>query len=221
MLPVIVGAVVLLLSGVVQGVWTDRWTVSAAVTTACQRLATVPASVGGWEGRPLEIDERQLAVSETAGHVARKYIEPGSNRTMDLLVLCGRSGPMSVHQPDICYTGAGYQLSGPPVKWTVPGSESDTFWVARFTKPGHEAAPLRIFWAWSSDGAWTAADEPRLEFARRPALYKLYLVQRMTRPDEPLEEGPGPDFLRVLLPELRRCLTTDCPTEQPVSPERQ
>ena len=44
-----------------------------------------------------------------------------------------------------------------------------------------------------------------LEFAGLPALYKLYVIQDLTRPDEPLEEEACKEFLRELLPELEKC----------------
>jgi hypothetical protein len=204
--PLIVGAAVLLLSGVLHGLWSDRWTVSAAVETSCQRLTAVPESVADWESQPLELDPRQMTVSEASGQFARRFVQRGAGREVSMILLCGRRGPLSVHQPDVCYTASGYHLAAAPSKWTPPGVEGVSFWTARFTRPGQEAAPLRVFWAWSSDGAWLAADQPRIEFGSRPALYKLYLVERMTRPDEALEEGGAAEFLRQMLPQLRKSL---------------
>jgi hypothetical protein len=199
----------LVVSGVVNGLWTNRWTVSAAVESATARLAHVPEKVGDWEAHPLELDPRQLTVAEVSGHVGRRYVNRHNGQEVSLILLCGRSGPLSVHQPDVCYTGAGYQLAAGPEKWQAPPDAAGNqyeFWVARFTRPGSEAAPLRVFWAWSGEGDWRAADKPRLAFGGRAALYKFYAVQRMSRPDEPLDESSGREFLRVLLPELRRCL---------------
>jgi hypothetical protein len=206
-LPLIAGAVVLGVSGVVHGLWTDRWNVSSAVDAACARLDAVPATLGEWDSQPLELDARQLAVAETAGHLARRYVHRRSGQQVSLILLCGRPGPLAVHRPDICYTGAGYQLAGEPEKWTPTGSETQAqFWTTRFFRPGNETAALRVFWTWSSDGNWVAADQPRLAFAQASALYKLYLVQPLAQPDEPLAGGVAQDFLQVLLPELKRCL---------------
>lgn len=208
-LPLLAGSLVLLGSGVVTGLWTDRWTVSAAVEDSAARVATVPTKIGDWEGQDFELDPRQLVVAEVSGHVARKYVNRRTGREVNLVLLCGRSGPLSVHQPDVCYVGAGYTLAAPPEKWaTAARGESYDFWVARFTRSGSEAAPLRVFWAWSGTGDWRAADYPRLAFGRRPSLYKIYVNQRMTRPDEPIDESAGREFIQALLPELRRCLGT-------------
>jgi len=204
-LPLFAGAALLIACGLVHGLWTDRWVMSAALRDCTSRMTTLPMTVGDWDGSTTELDARQLAVADVAGHLSRRYVQRHTGREVDVLLLCGRGGPVSVHQPDVCYTGAGYQPNGAPEKWTEPDGPAG-MWMARFAKPGSDPAPLRIFWAWSAAGDWKAADHPRLEFGRQPAMYKLYVVHRMTRPDEPLDESAGRDFLRVLLPELRRSL---------------
>jgi hypothetical protein len=208
-LPVLAGGLILAVSGLVHGLWTDRWGASAAVEVATSRLNAVPLQIGDWQGEPLDLDARQLSVAEATGHLGRRYVERGSGREVNVVLLCGRSGPLSVHQPDVCYTGAGYQLSGGTEKWSAPPDASGNrydLWVARFTRPGHDAVPLRVFWAWSAEGDWRASEQPRLTFGGRSALYKLYVIHRMARPDETIDEGAGRAFMQVLLPELRKCL---------------
>ena len=60
---------------------------------------------------------------------------------------------------------------------------------------------LRIFWAWRAPGGgWAAPGNPRLTFARSPALYKLYVIRQMASPDEELETDPALDLISRLLP---------------------
>ena len=33
------------------------------------------------------------------------------------LILCGRPGPVSIHTPDVCYRGLGYEPTGSPSRW--------------------------------------------------------------------------------------------------------
>jgi hypothetical protein len=214
-LPLIAGALVLGLSGVVHGLWTDRWKVSAAMDAASARLEAIPARIGDWDSEPLEIDTRQLTIAEATGHLSRRYTHRSSGRQVSLLILCGRPGPLSVHRPDVCYTGGGYQLTADPEKWTLPGNDGrGQFWTARFSRPGTDASTLRVFWSWSSGGDWIAADQPRLTFAHCPVLYKFYLVQPLSRPDEAIDTGVGREFLRVIMPELQHCLSaTTSPSE--------
>lgn len=202
--PLFLGAGLLAACGLLHGLHIDRWTRSAALEAASDRLSEVPATIGDWDGLPVDMDARQLAVANVTSHVARRYVQRGSGREVTVLLLCGRGGPLSVHQPDVCYTGAGYATAAPPEAWADPSGAR--FWMARFARPTGDPQPLRIFWAWGLHGDWAAPTQPRLELAREPAMYKLYVVQRMTRPDEPLDEGHARDFLQVLLPELRRRL---------------
>jgi hypothetical protein len=98
----------------------------------------------------------------------------------------------------------------PPARIEVPLGGPDQFWMARFHK-GESTVPtyLRVFWSWNASGPWQASSGPRLEFARYPALYKLYVVRRMETPDAPLEKDPAAELLAQLLPELQRALFPD------------
>src|SRR5262245_10801512 len=160
-------------SAVWYGLLTDRWGPSPDRQAAAAKLAGLPAVVGGWEGRPVELNARMLAAADVTGHVARRYVHRGTGQEIMLLILCGRPGPVAVHTPDVCYQGAGYS-PGPPEKRAAAGG---TFWTAQFARTTAPPDALRIYWAWSDGGAWTAADNPRVAFARSPALYKLYAVR--------------------------------------------
>lgn len=201
----------LALSGVVHGLWTGRWGPSPDLAGAAARCQQVPQTLGDWEGRPLEINQTQLEVAEVVGHVARQYVNKHTGQRVSLILICGRPGPISVHTPDVCYAGAGYapvgdmERAGVPAVADGPASE---FLTLRFKKPGVAAEPLRIFWAWSDRGPWRAPENPRLSFARAPVLYKLYVVRALGSPDEPLDGDPCQDFLRVLVPELQKCLSS-------------
>jgi hypothetical protein len=213
-LPLLAAGALLALSGVVHGLWIDRWSTSQALREGPARLAALPEHLGDWEARPMELDPRQIARTEAVGHVTRRYVHRRSGAEVSLIVLCGRPGPLSVHQPDICYAGQGYHTAADPEPWTAP-VEATTLWTARFVRPGADPAPLRVMWAWGTAGEWMAAKNPRLQFAREPALFKLYVVRRLSRPDESLERDPAVDFVQRLVPELRRCLT-EAPEPPPV-----
>lgn len=207
-LPLLACGALLVLSGLVYGLWTDRWTVSSALQESSARLERVPWKLGAWEGQPVELDARQLAVSEAVANLSRRYVNRRTGTEISVMVLCGRGGPIAVHRPDVCYTGAGFQMAAAPEKWTTPGVDG-SFWTTRFHKPGAAAETLRVFWAWSTAGDWTATDRPRLAYGRLPALYKLYLVRRLVHADEPLDQEPSRDLLQFLVPALHHCLNDD------------
>ena len=212
-LPLVTALVLVIAAGLVHGRWTNRWTASDAVEKAVSRLERFPMILGDWRGRSLEMNGEQLAVAEIAGCIARRYENAQSKAAVTILLVCGHPGPISVHTPDICYTGAGFGPTGPlgmlslPIGTTGPPA---AFRNAVFAK-NSAAVPtyLRILWSWSADGAWEAPANPRLRFAPRQVLYKLYVIRELATADDRLEGDPSLDFLRTLLPELGRVLFTD------------
>src|SRR5262249_40202823 len=120
---------------------------------------------------------------------------------------CGRPGPLSVHTPDVCYPGAGYELAGTPIKCRIDAAPPADFWAAKFEQEG-VAVPggLRIFWAWSPGTNWQAPENPRLSFARFPILYKLYAIREAAPGAGRLDDDPATELLRQLLPELGKVL---------------
>jgi hypothetical protein len=116
-----------------------------------------------------------------------------------------------VHTPDACYGGAGYEMIDEPAPFaaqTASLSAPARLWTARFRKGGAPgAADLRIFWAWNAGGGWEAVDGPRLAFAGKPFLCKLYVIAEALSGAETQERGPGKDFLDQFLPELHKALS--------------
>ncbi|HEY1380608.1 MAG TPA: exosortase-associated EpsI family protein [Gemmataceae bacterium] len=207
-LPIVTVFAGVLVAGLVPGLWAGRWTASAAVDDAAARLAAVPATVGDWAGRDQEVNPREREVAQVAGFLSRRYVHARTGQAVSVVLLCGRPGPVSLHTPEVCYLGAGFEEIGTRSPVDVPGSPGDRLWTRRFRKTAAAPAYLRVLYGWSATGPWEAPDEnpPRLTFARKPALYKLYVVRELARPDEPLDGDPALDFVRGLLPELRGVL---------------
>jgi hypothetical protein len=137
----------------------------------------------------------------------RSYRNLRHNGTVTVILMCGRAGRMSVHTPEVCYRGAGYEMHGAPAPLTVKSEGSgqqDTLWTARFTKHAGVAADLRLYWAWNADGAWQAPASPRWTFRGEPFLYKLYVSQDGQDATGSGEAAHG--FLRRFLPEAREFL---------------
>jgi hypothetical protein len=209
-LPLVVAAALVAAAGVVHGLRTDRWGAPPDVGAAAARLDAVSNALGDWEGRPMEMDARQLVVAEAAGHLARRYLNRRTNAEVSVVVLCGRPGPIAVHSPEICYPGAGFVRDGDRQTRSLPGDDgarASQLFAARFTKTGTPPETLAVFWGWGTDGAWSASADARVEFARAPYLYKLYVIRRLPRADDPGAEEPTKDLLRVLLPELEKRLS--------------
>jgi hypothetical protein len=196
-------------SGAVSGLWTGRWSVGGSLTPQVARLSLVPLKIGDWQGRTLTLDPRMVTRAEIAGYLMRRY-EDSKGGAVTVLLVAGRPGPIAVHTPEVCYGGAGYEPSAPKVSCLIDpdqASRPDRFWLADFIKSATTAPEhLRILYAWTADGSWTASGHPRLDFASVPALYKLYIVRETFTVDEPVENDPGIRFARQFLPAIRKAV---------------
>ncbi|MCC6417639.1 MAG: exosortase-associated EpsI family protein [Gemmataceae bacterium] len=207
-LPILTGFILLLISGFVHGLWTGRWETSAALENAVARVTQVPTTLGDWQAKELPVDHEAFAQAGARSYWMRQYTNRRTGEGVTVLLMCGRWGKMSVHTPDLCYRGAGYEVAGEPIRQAVvtPAGRAE-FWTARLRKIGAGAtSALRIHWGWSPDGTWSAPDQPRWTFAGAPFLYKLYIVRDATADGN----GGGADanmrLLEVLLPALQRTL---------------
>lgn len=203
-----VGITVVIASGVVQGLWTDRWTLSSEPEASAAKLASLSIDLTDWdsfEGPPL--DAREQANAGISGYLIRRFVHRETKSQVQIYLLCGRPGQISVHTPDICFEGAGYEFSGPPERETLMGQPGQNFWIAQCAK--HTAGlpeQVRVYWSWTATGKWQAPDNPRLSFARHKALFKLYVIHPLPPSGEPIDKDPSLEFIRQLLPQLNRSL---------------
>jgi hypothetical protein len=205
----VLGAGIIILSGLVHGLRTDRWWVSDARQQLAARVPTLPAKVADWTSVDLPLDDWQLKIVEADAYLHRRYTRkiPGQEPAeVTLILLSGRAASLSVHTPDVCFGNSGYQMDGEPIAFMpeTANGRDDSFWQARFRKPD-ESGDFRVYWAWCDGGKWLAAADARSEFAHRSALYKLYLVCPLSR--DPAKLDPAQQLFTDLLPELHRCLT--------------
>jgi hypothetical protein len=199
-----------LVSGVVQGVWTDRWGLSNEPAASAARLADVPRMIGSWKGEDeTPLSTRDLAIGEIAGFLTRTY--SNGQAKLSVLILCGKPGPIAVHTPDVCFVGSGQDLvSKKTQSFKTDDGPAHEFTIGNFRNTDAEGASYsRAFWAWSGNGDWSSPRYPRFAFAGKKALYKLYIVRSLARADEPIEEDPVLDFLKVFVPQLRKTLFGD------------
>jgi Protein of unknown function (DUF3485) len=214
-LPVILAGIVILGAGVVHGILTLRWEAPQEMLAAAEKVPAIPLKVGEWAGEDLPIDKEQLKQTEAHGAVSRRYVNNKTGTAVVVLLLCGRAGPLSVHQPTVCFQGTGHVAKGNPRRFSLIGDAESSWgalWTADFEKAGSTVPEeQRVFWGWSDDAsAWQAPDHPRVTFVGRSYLYKLYVVRELptaadNAPDL-IDDDPCSAFLRVFLPEAKRAL---------------
>jgi hypothetical protein len=214
---------ILVAIGLVHGSWTDRWAASSAVVRAAAgRLERLPWTIGDWEGRVGTLDRRELERTGAAGILSRRYVHEATGDRVTVLLMCGRPGPMSIHTPEVCYTGAGYQACAGPVRRLVPRGDAagpsagvDQFWVADFQVPDALIPErIRVLYAWSRGSGWSAPENPRLALASARILYKLYVVSELGPGEGGEGHRPADEFLGRLLPALETVVAS------PPAPDR-
>jgi hypothetical protein len=214
-LPLLSSLLLLLGYGLADGYWTDRWSLSRELAQAPVRLAALPRDVGEWQGKDDEVDPRHTRRAELRGCLLRRYSNRRTGELLHVLLVGGRPGPITVHSPEVCLGGAGFQMNGTRTRQEInaPAAKrpGDVFWVAQFHNP-NAAVPeiIEMYWAWHGASAWQAADNPRLDFASQRVLYKLYVTRAVVRPaasapeaDGGAEQAPIHEFLKVFLPEVK------------------
>jgi hypothetical protein len=209
--PVLVGALLVGGVGVVHGVYTDRWGPSGQLQQAVAVMDRLPPAVGDWTSEDRQMDPDELARAGIRGCVYRRYTNPRSRDAVNALVVCGRGGPISVHTPDVCYAGAGYQQeTDAETREVKVGDVTHTFKVARFKKPGGVSqSRLEIWWGWSSDGRmWQAPNNPRASLARAPALYKFYVTREFLPGTRAEAADVSGAFLAQILPAFGQAIGT-------------
>jgi hypothetical protein len=192
-------------AGLVHGAWTSRWGQSAALAAISGKFSTIPMVVGDWNGTSRELSPDERTPGATAS-LSRVYTNSSRGISVSILLIAGLPGKVSVHTPDVCYSGAGYTLDSPSRHECRYGSDQcqGTFRTALAKRGGTDPSVLRIFWGWNSTKGWTAPDEPRWTFASERAICKLYVVRETWGKDVDAKDDPCNDFLSVFLPELDR-----------------
>lgn len=206
LLPAILSTALVLLAGAGHAVFTGRWTPPAEFGPVQARLDAVPTALGPWAGTPAELDVTDLKRFGIEVSLSREYRNPATGKAVSLLVVGGKPGPISVHTPDVCFQGAGYRQMGQP-KATPLGPDGGRLWAAPFAKP-NAAVPTRslVTWGWDGGDGWQAPDHrtARVQYARLPALYKLYLVTDATTKDG--ADQPLADLAGRVLPAVHAAL---------------
>jgi hypothetical protein len=133
-----------------------------------------------------------------------------NNETVLVVLLVGRAGNMSVHRPESCYPGAGYDQAGSSIRYSVNAANGNRLadcWTSKFNKPDvASASHLRIFWSWYAEGKWQAPNWPRWDFAHLPCIYKLYVIHETNNRPETLDNEPAVKFMQQFLPKLATAL---------------
>src|SRR5437016_971697 len=107
------GIGLLLGSGFLHGRWTDTRFSAAVLQEAASRFDDLPYELGDWHGEDDVIAERVIKASGAERILLRHYMNQRLGAKLDVLLVCGRPGPVAAHTPDACYGGAGEEVGDP------------------------------------------------------------------------------------------------------------
>jgi hypothetical protein len=205
----IIGMLVLagatLLGGMIQGRMGRRWEGPSEFPKLADRLKKLPTDIGPWHMRESQpLSPAAEAVLECAGYVSRQYENRQTGEVVTMAVLLGPAGPISVHTPDVCYSGREYTVRQSPERTGFRRNEAgqDELWRTTLQSTRLDAGYLRVYYGWSSGGAWSAPADARFAFAGQPYLYKLQVAGALPSPPDEKALDPGFRFLGKLLPVL-------------------
>ncbi len=207
-LRIVTCAIVLAGSGAAHGILTHRWRAAADFTPVQSRLEAVGRQFGAWTATDVRMSADELDRVSIRAHLSREYRNGQTGRVVRLLVVAGPPGPISVHTPDVCFQGTGFEQKTPPEAVAVGGGGA-RLWGASFAKPGPVPTQLRVYWGWYGGAGWEAPEHrtARYKFAFRPILYKVYLVADDDRLGAAGRTAPAEEIAALLLPELERAIS--------------
>ena len=181
---------------------------SAELDMAATRVALVPSVVGDWKGHDEEVEAQAFEQAGAKNYWMRTYVNQKTQDAVLVILMCGRPGKMSVHTPEVCYRGAGFEIREEPSACPLKtDKDQNAMWTSQFAKKGITPTHLRLYWAWNSRGEWQASPSPRWHFRGEPFLYKLYVSREFgAEPKVAAHADPAAEFLRQFLPVLKQTL---------------
>lgn len=198
-----------------QGIDSDRWEVdhSEKLQQFAARLENVPTTIGQWESMgDDELDPEEWKRTNCLGYISRQYRNP-DGEVVSMFLVAGSGRHATIHTPDQCYPGAGYEMESrpQPIDVALDGSDSSAeFAYAAFQREdSSQRENLLVLWTYSDNGQWEGPItwKAKSEFGTRPALFKVYLVTQIKEGEgrTPLQSASA-KFARDLMPALNAAL---------------
>jgi hypothetical protein len=194
-------------SGVLQGQMRNRWGPSPDTLRAADKLKEIPSQFGDWRllstGKLGETAEKML---ECAGYIVRNYQNRSTGDLVSVTLLIGPPGPISVHTPEICLPSRNFQALGKREQVAIRDNngQDDQFWALGYKAGNLSGDLLRVYYAWSAGGRWTAADDPRFKYAGQPYLYKIEIHAPLPPGSDMQADDRCNKFLIDFLPAARK-----------------
>ncbi len=207
-LTIVLVAGLTLASGLIQGRMSNRWGPSPDVLAVAKKLEDIPDRVGSWQLKASdEMDDFTANMLQCAGYILRTYENEQTREHVNMFIIVGPPGPTAVHTPEVCYDSQGYPIRDPRQQVRIdPDGPEDEFWAMTLRSNDLDAGVLRVYYAWSTGGPWSATKGPRYAYAGRPYLYKIQLASRLPSYVDSEVNDPCSMFLQDFVSVAKRYL---------------
>lgn len=206
--------VITLATGLLQGKMTNRFGLPEDMNEAAHKLENLrkvlesPKFSFGERGQWRMVKSSKMANLVVETLECREYLNASfvnsevPSLQINGFIILGPPGPVAVHTPEICYSSKDYDITDERERVRIfpKGPQEDEFWGLTLRSKQVDADILRVYYAWTSEGPWTAPDIPRITYGGGSKLYKMQLAVKLP-PDAKLEQGDAcQEFLKAFLP---------------------
>lgn len=188
------------------GFQTGRWMPLRGLEESRKLLRELPMTIGDWTAEEeLELfkqDTAQLQIED--GYIYRKYQNVKTQAEVHLVIMVGKTGLVVVHTPEVCFGGRNYEKADtrsvetfPIAEYSGSGPTDDSFWKVDFINRAVEGGTISFYYGVSVDGAWLAAENPRVSLRHYRYAYRLQAQAAVDGDTDNVR-----DFLHDILPTL-------------------
>lgn len=193
--------------GILQGRISNRWGLQTNAENAAEQLRrSLPKEVGNWRVRSDDkLPPNVVKILQCPAYISRAYEHQQTGDVVNVAVLLGPPGPISVHTPEVCYSSRDFTKDGERrrVNVTDLSKNAHSLWSLSLKGNTLDVSSLRVFYGWSTGGIWGAPEYPRFGFGSLPHLYKLQVAVTDHPSSKAIEFDAGQDFLECFLPQLQ------------------
>jgi hypothetical protein len=188
----------------------------AAQEQFAARLENVPKDLPSWEFlREAPTNPQEIKLAGVDKVVSWDFKQRSGDDIITIFLASGPTNQLCIHTPDQCYPGHGSSSEGESLSnhiVTEAGQNLGNFRSQTFSRVINETPVIQeIWWGFTADGKWDGPADPRSDFIRNKALYKLY-VMRSTLGDDRTKtnaKASQRQFLNEFLPALNQALKFD------------
>jgi hypothetical protein len=192
-----------LVSGMIHGRLTQRFSPSDAVAAAAARLSELPAVAGPWRRQEIQpLGDEVVEMLQCAGYISQTYVHEGTGATVRMALLLGPPGPISVHTPEVCYSSKDYTIENERQRVRIRAKQKpdEELWQMTFRHNDVRGERMSVAYAWNDGSGWSAPSQPRFTYGGRPYLYKLQLAGQLPANADDMRDDPCRQFLAEFLP---------------------